>query len=345
MPEIVLTGEPPTGDRGSVVLTAAEKHAGMLDPWAEGEAPTKNREADAGPPAKIATAFDTDEVVTSAPPVLRPPPRHSPPPLRVAAPPSPPPPPAPEPAAAVDLSSVEAFADLPDDARAAFALAATVTPLGQDEEVSGFALALVLEGSVDVAATIVDAPARRLDAGAVIRARGTIDHLEPLRLIGASPTARVATWDDAAVADAFRSCPWVEDDLRVAGNRYQAEIGITMGPLGERLDLALRASVLDKLQLRALAEGEVCASRGEPIPGLLVVGAGELELLGEDGVAAPETLRAGDFLFPAEVLRAAPAPATVRAARGGALILFAERHLAQELLVTCPPLLEIFAGG
>ena len=77
-----------------------------------------------------------------------------------------------------------------------------------------------------------------------MRARGTIDHVETVRLIAMSSAARIATWDDAAVAQAFRSCPWVEDDLRASGNRFQAEVGVTMGPLGERLDLALRASVL-----------------------------------------------------------------------------------------------------
>ena len=156
--------------------------------------------------------------------------------------------------------------------------------------------------------------------------------------------AKIAIWDEAGVEQAFRSCPWVEDDLRAAGNRFQAEVGITMGPLGERLDLALRASVLSKLTLRALVENEVFAVRGQAIPGLLVVGAGELELLGEGDVPEAKRLHAGDFLFPGEVLRAAPAPATVRAAKGGALILFAEKGVAQELLVTCPPLLEIFAG-
>jgi hypothetical protein len=277
-------------------------------------------------------------VVTSAPPVV-------PVTLQASIPTRPPPPlPPPIPATALDLSRVEAFADLPDDARVAFAHAATLAELGRDEEVSGFALALVLEGTVDVAATIIDAPARRLGAGAVMRARGTIEHVEPIRLIGAAGVARIATWDDAAVAEAFRSCPWVEEDLRASGNRFQAEVGITLGPLGERLDLALRTSVLGKLSLRALAEGEVFVTRGASIPGLLFVGAGELELLGEGDVPAPATLRSGDFLFPGEALRAAPAPATVRAARGGALILFAERGVAQELLVSCPPLIEIFAS-
>ncbi|MGD0526213.1 MAG: hypothetical protein ABSE49_13765 [Polyangiaceae bacterium] len=178
-----------------------------------------------------------------------------------------------------------------------------------------------------------------------MRARGTIDHIQPLRLIGASDSARVATWDEAAVERAFRTCPWVEDDLRAASNRLQAEVGITMGPLGERFDLALRSVVLQKLTLRVLVEHEVCATRAEPVPGLFVVGAGELELLGEGDVIAPATLRSGDFLFPGEVLGASRAPATARAAKGGALVLFADRAATQELLVTCPPLLEIFAGG
>ena len=132
------------------------------------------------------------------------------------------------PAPRVDLSHVEALSDLPDDARVAFANAADVRQLGRDDEVSGFALALVLEGSVDVAATIVDVAAARLEQGAVLRARGTIDSVTPLRLIGASDSARVATWDEAAVAEAFGTCPWVEDDLRAAGDRMQAEIGVTI---------------------------------------------------------------------------------------------------------------------
>jgi hypothetical protein len=244
----------------------------------------------------------------------------------------------------VDLSEVEALSDLPEDARASFAKAASVQVLARDEEVSGFALALVIDGSVDLAATIVDSPAHRLQPGSVLRARGTIEQSASVRLVAASDRATVATWDERAVADAFGTCPWVEDELRAASDRMQALVGVTMGPLGERLDPVLRADVTSRLRLRALAEHEIFAMRGSPIPGLLVVGAGELELVDEDGSPNGTVLRAGDFLFPNEVLRAAPAPNTVRASRGGALILLAERGLAQELLVTCPPLLEIFAG-
>ncbi len=248
------------------------------------------------------------------------------------------------PAAAVDLVGVDALSDLPDDARQEFARAAEVHDLSLDEEVSGFALAVVLAGVVDLSATIVDTSAMRVEVGSAIRARGTIVHTAPIRLVAASDGVRVATWGERAVEAAFRTCPWVEDELRAAGDRLQALVGATMGPLGERMDPGLREEIANKLALRVLAEHEVFAVRGKPVPGLLVVGSGELEPVKDDGTPAGESLHAGDFLFPSEVLMAGPAPSTVRAAKGGALILFADRLAAQELLVTCPPMLEIFAG-
>ncbi len=357
--------DPVTSPHAERVPSAAEVHAGLLDPWAEAEPPARAPPAAAppaprkpapppppppvaappppppAPPPPAAEVFDSDEVLTSAPPVA---PRSTSPDTSSRRPPSPPPP-APAIPSGLDLSAVEALADLPDDARGAFADAAALHDLGRDEEVSGFALALVLGGTVDLSATVVDSIAQRLEAGAILRARGTVGPASSLRLVAASDRARVAVWDEEAVTAAFRTCPWVEDDLRAAGDRFQALVGVTMGPLGDRLDAQLRASVTDRLRVVPLAEHEVFATRGQVIPGLLVVGAGELELLGEDGEPNGTVLRPGDFLFASEVLRAAPAPETVRASVGGALVLLADRGIAQELLVTCPPLLEIFAGS
>jgi hypothetical protein len=325
------------------VPSAAEKHAGILDPWAEGDARGKLHGGEGEAPTKPFRgwpAFDAEEVVTSAPPIARPDAvgatrRATPAPAKVdAAPPS----------VRVDLSTIEALSDLPDDAREAFGRAAVVRDLARDEEIGDFALALILQGSFDLTATIVDTPAHRFEVGGVVRARGTIDQIASVRLVAASETGRAATWDERAVMQAFRTCPWVENDLRAAGDRLQALVGVTMGPLGERLDRVLRDQVTSRLTLRVLATHEVFAARGKPIPGLLVVGAGELEFVDEEGAPERTVLRAGDFLFPQEVLRAAPAPSTARAAKGGALVLFADRHAAQELLVTCPSLLEIFAG-
>jgi hypothetical protein len=246
----------------------------------------------------------------------------------------------------VDLSAVEALSDLPDDARRAFARRAKLRTLDRGDEVAGFAVLLLLEGTADVASTLVDTPAHTIDAGTVLRTRGTIDAAaKPVRVIAARDRVRIATWDERDVADVLRTCPWVEDELRSAGNRTQALIGVTLGPLGERLDPVLRASVTGRMSLRVLAEHEVFARAGAPIPGLLVVAAGELELIDVNGLPTGQVVRTGEFLFPGEVLRAAPAPYAVRAARGGALIFTAERGIAHELLVTCPPLLELFAEG
>jgi hypothetical protein len=247
-----------------------------------------------------------------------------------------------QPVASVDLNGVEAFADLPDDARDAFALAAKVIDLALDEEVGQFALAYVIDGEIDASATTVDAPAARFAAGSVLRNRNSIDDQLPLRLICASDAATVALWNEADVDAAFRTCPWVEDDLRAASDRAQALAGVTVGALGERLDRALRDSVVSRLDLKVLMPGEIIVDKGRPVPGLVIVGVGHLELV--EGDAVTQTLRSGEFLFADAVLQGGPAPLTARAGKSGALLMMGSRHVAQELLVTCPPLLELFAG-
>ncbi len=243
----------------------------------------------------------------------------------------------------LDLSDVEAFADLPEDARDTFAAAATITKLTSGEEVADFALAYVISGDVDVSATIVDATASQLEAGGVLRAHGTPEESVPLRLVCTSQEARVATWSADAVEAAFKSCPWVEDDLRAASDQVQTLAGVTMGALGDRLDVSLRQQVTSRLKVRSLLEGETMVEAGSAVPGIVVVGVGKLELVDKAGKVVRE-VRSGDFLFPEQVLGAGPAPQTARAGKGGALVMVGDRRVAQELMVTCPPLLEILAG-
>ncbi|MEO7113042.1 MAG: cyclic nucleotide-binding domain-containing protein [Polyangiaceae bacterium] len=242
----------------------------------------------------------------------------------------------------LNLDDIEAFSDLPDDARAEFAAAATLHSLGPDEEVSGFALAYVIVGEVDVAATIVDAPAERLKQGAVLRTRGTIGDGMALRLIGVENVARVAAWAPESVEAAFKTCPWVEDDLRVAADRMQALVGITMGTIAERLDPSLRQGFTARLEARTLPPGGILVEKGAKVPGIMLVGVGSIEIV-EDGVVQSE-ITPGDFVFATEILGGGKAHATARAGSEGVVYLFADRAVAQELLVTCPPLLEIFAG-
>lgn len=240
----------------------------------------------------------------------------------------------------LDLSDVEALSDLPDDARDAFAAAATTHTIATDEEVSHFALALVVEGEIDVSATIVDAPALRLERNSILRSRGSIVPGVDLRLVCASSMAVVATWDDEAVAAAFRTCPWVEEDLRAVTDRVQAKAGVTMGPLGERFDQSLRDHLTSKLTVRSLAPGEILVAQGKPAP-IAIVGIGEV-VVAKEGTRG-QALRPGDFVFPSETLTHAAAPGTAVAGAAGAVVLFGDRSVAQELLMGFPPLLELLA--
>ncbi len=247
-----------------------------------------------------------------------------------------------ETAGLVDLSAIEVFSDLPDDARDAFAAEAELHHLGQDEEVSDFALALVLEGEFDVAATIVDASAERIRAGAVLRSQGTIGDPMELRLIGTSAQCAVATWNADSVERAFRTCPWVAEDLASLADRTQALVGVTMGPLAERLDAELRQALTDSLEVKRLEPGEVLIEQGKGVPGILLLGVGELEFT--DGDEVKGIVERGSFVFGSEVLGGGKAPFGVRARSEGAVLLTGSRMKAQELLMTCPPLLEILAG-
>ncbi len=366
------------------VKSAEQVHAGMLDPWAtqpEEELPRVEQVGSSNaaalmvsPESAVVSSEDyEDEVVTSARLVL--PPAEAP--VIIAAQPPPRPqaqrfPPeqtlvsagvAPiaheEPEAEeasgptdetpavslekrVDLSAVDALSDLPDDARGELESIAEVHNLARDEEVMGFAFAFIVSGAVDVAAQIVDAAAERLSAGSVLKARGTVAESVPLRLICASENAVVATWSAEQIDPAFKTCPWVEDDLRASANRMQALVGVTLGPLADRLDAALRAQVTSRLELRELAEGDIIVEVGQPVRELCLVGQGSIEVV-KDGKIISE-VPVGDFLFPAEIIGGGKAQATARAGKGGALILAGARSVAQELMMTCPPLLEIFAG-
>lgn len=334
---------PPDGvhvDSFEVPVAAPAQEPSPADGELVTSAPNEPPTHDVSPPHPS----ETSRVAPPLPPRPKPPvPSSS---LKAAPPPvpsSPEPPPAPVAAAsALALENVDAFADLPDDAREAFARAAKIDDLAEGEEVQKFALAYAIEGTFDVAATFVDAPAARVDTGAVLRARGSMGEGVPMRLVCTSKSGRVATWTDAAVDEAFRTIPWVEDDLRAAADRVQTLVGITVGPLGERLDASIRDTIVERLEMRSFTPGERIVEAGEQVPGLVLVGIGELEIVAGDAVKG--TVGSGEFLFPGEVLGGGNAPNDVRAGRLGAIALFGDRKLAQELLVTCPPLLEVFAG-
>jgi hypothetical protein len=245
----------------------------------------------------------------------------------------------------LSLSEVIGLEDLPEESQQTLVRSADIHQLEPNDEVSGFGLALVLRGSVSVMPAVADYAAAQVKQGELVFTQGHLENGVELRVVANPGGAELATWDAAEFDAAIADCPWVGDDLRAVGDRFQALSGVTMGSMGDQLDDMLRALVVERCEVRRLLPGEVIVEAGKPLPGMVVLGAGRLEIVesSETAERVLEELAPGDFLFANEILQASPAPATARAGKAGALVLFAERKIAHELLVSVPPLLGIFA--
>jgi len=240
----------------------------------------------------------------------------------------------------LSFESVEALADLPEDAQRELAESARLVALTSSQEfVLREGVALVTHGQVHVTLPFSDVSGERVSGGSVVAARGSVES-GPLRLIADAERTRLVTWTDAQLSRAMRDCPWVRDDLRQLADRLQAHASAGLGPLGQRLDDALRAAVYERLQVRVLAPAESVAERGKPLKGLFVVAVGDLSV----GASGNQSIRSGQFVFPSCVIGAGPAPDDVRAGPKGGVVLFATRPVAHELMMSVPPLLEILAS-
>ncbi len=238
------------------------------------------------------------------------------------------------------LEALPELGDLPDDVRASLAAAAAVLRVS-DAPVE-FGLALVLEGGVDVVPVGASSPAAHLGQGILLLDRCSVPSDLGLRLLAPGGGAKVAIWTAAVVDEHLTGCPWVEDELKSAASLVHALAGIERGALGRRMDPGVRYELTKTLAVRMVPEGEVVALAGEPVPGILVVGVGELELV--QGEQVTGKVRSGEFLFPLEVLGGAKAQRTARGGKGGALVLAGDRKRTQEIVVSYPALLEILAG-
>jgi hypothetical protein len=246
----------------------------------------------------------------------------------------------------VSLGDVTGLQDLPPQSQAEFARLARIERLAAEEETSAFAVALVLEGEVALMPTIADVACARAATGEVVFTHGSLEEAIALRVVAGDQGAAVAIWDSEAWLRATADCPWVADELRILADRFQALAGASMGALGDRFDESLREAVTSRCQVKALLPGEVLVEAGSTVPGMQVIGGGRIELTEADGdgLRVVDELGPGDFLFPEQVLSAGKAPQGARAARSGALMMYADRMTAHELLVSVPPLIELLAG-
>ena len=242
----------------------------------------------------------------------------------------------------VVLGEVRGLEDLPPEGQVSLVQRVHIERLNTEEEVSAFGLALVLKGAVSVMPTIADVACARAVKGDIVWSEGHVDDGVALRLVAAEDETEVATWDASVLYEAVHDMPWVVDDLKTLADRYQALAGVAMGPMGERLDDALRSMVTERCEVKRYLPGEELVEKGKPVGGMFIVAAGRVQIADGDDVKGE--LGSGDFVFASQVLAAGAAPHSARAGHGGALVLFAGRGVAHELLVSVPPLLEIFAG-
>lgn len=243
----------------------------------------------------------------------------------------------------VSLEDARGFEDLPAEVQLALAASARVERLDAGEEVSFFGAAIVTSGRVDILPAFSEEAGAVADEGDVIFTHGNLETSIDLRVVAKLDDTRVAVWDPETLRNAIAECPWVADELKLIADRYLALCGATLGPLGERLDDSLRATVFQRLEVRVYNEGDVLVEAGKAVPGLLIIGGGRVLVNNTQGQQAGE-LNMGDFVFASGLLGGAKAPGTAVAAKGGALVLTAPRQVAHELMMSVPPLVEVLAG-
>jgi hypothetical protein len=242
----------------------------------------------------------------------------------------------------IKLAEVRGLSDLPALALAKLVEKASIEHLNTGEEASLFSVALVLEGWVSLMPAIADVACATAVVGEVVFTEGTLDNGMMLRVVAGQDQVTVATWDSSAIAEATVDCPWIADDLKLLADGFQALAGACLGPLGDRLDDSLRSIVTSRCEIRTLLPGEQLCAAKKLVPGMHIIGGGEVELVDENG-RVMKTHGTGEFLFAAQVLAGGGTPFAARAGSQGALVLFAPRMAAHELLVSVPPLLEILA--
>jgi len=225
----------------------------------------------------------------------------------------------------IAFSDVRGLCDLPQDAQRLLRKRARIERMGAGEDLSFFAVVLVLEGWVKLMPAIADTTCATASAGDVVFTQGSLEDGVALRVVAGQNGTTLATWDKATFNEITDACPWVADELRLIADSFQALAGTTLGLLGERLDDALREVVTSRCRVLTLLPHEVLVARGKRVPGMHIVGGGSVELLDEsDAVVGSCSL--GEFLLTAQVLAGGVSPHTVRAYLADLGEIFSHEH-------------------
>ncbi len=242
----------------------------------------------------------------------------------------------------VMLEAVEPLTDLPEDVQRALSRSAKIEELGPGVSCGALGVMLVMSGDVFVQAAQGDAPGQLAGARSFLTSRGSFAESFPLRVASGPSGAIVARWDEDTFEQALRSCPWVLDECRSTADRLQSRIGLSLGAMGQ-LDAKTRDDIASRLEMRVVEPGETITQENEPMPGLVFVVAGRVEILEGDPSAVVGEPRAGELLFADALWAGVPAPLTSRATAPGVILLVGDRKLALDLAAELPLVAELLA--
>jgi len=158
--------------------------------------------------------------------------------------------------------------------------------------------------------------------------------------VASADDTTVALWTEAALGRGVLEPAAVDAALRAQGDLLIAWTRLATTAFGARLHEDLRVRLFPRFTAKALWPGAELVALGDPVVGILLVADGAVEIDGNGSALEP-----GSFVFPEATLLAGRAPATARAAAGGAVVLAADRRTTQELWATEPLLLELLSAG
>ena len=242
---------------------------------------------------------------------------------------------------AMDLAGIAALSRMSDEQRESLVKAARVILCAASVEVPEFGFALVLDGEVSVAAEPGGPVIARVAAGAILRARSTLDVAVGGCFMVTTDDTTLALWTEASLASALESDPSIDQDLRASADRWLAWVSVARSPMASQLHEDVRHRLAERLTVRVLRPGAELVAAGQPVSGMLLVGYGSVSL----DLEGAQPIRSGEFVFPEATMSAGRATVSASAGERGAVMLVADRRTTQELYATEPLLLELLAAS
>ena len=232
------------------------------------------------------------------------------------------------------IRSIPAFGKLSKGKKLALTHAAELVRLSCGDEVSVTGLLFVAQGEVRISAAVSDCSPVTLLRGQALRGQSSLGVPLALRCSAHGEDAVVLRWTVGELAEALVDSRAIDDELRELADPVQAACGATLGTLAESIGEDVLRVLLQKMQLKRLAPGEVWVEQGKPMPGVCLLGLGKLQ------AGTLQDYGPGDVPFAESALACEPLELPLTAGAKGALLWVGTRAALFELLTSAPTLLE-----